>query len=169
MRFYFIALIVIIADRITKWLVLQHLTVGESIQVVGEQLVRFTLVLNPGIAFGFRIIPSTYLLVFHLVTSLVLIVYLYYIRQRKTFLKLPLSLILGGAIGNVIDRILYGEVIDFIDCDFPNIIISRWPVFNIADSAVSTGMVLLAIYLFFLSHTEAESLSPPTSSTTSNL
>ena len=135
MKPYLVAILIVVADRISKWLVMHNMQLGESIRLIGENFLRFTYVHNPGIAFGIRIIPGTFLAVFSLVTSLILIVII------------SLSLILGGAIGNVIDRLKYGEVIDFIDVDFPNLIMARWPVFNIADSAVTIGMCLLAIYL----------------------
>ena len=64
------------------------------------------------------------------------------------------TFILGGAIGNLIDRAMYGKVIDFIDCDFPDIIMTRWPIFNIADSFVTVGMVFLAIQYLFLEKKE---------------
>jgi signal peptidase II len=147
MKPYWTPILIVIADRISKWLVIQNMRPGESIPLIGENLLRFTYVQNPGIAFGIRLIPGTFLAVFSIITSLILIAILYHQRQRFTWMTFSLGLILGGAIGNVIDRILYGEVIDFIDADFPNFIMTRWPVFNIADSAVTVGMCLLAIYL----------------------
>jgi len=156
------ALLVILADRISKWLVTQHMTIGESISLMGSNLVRLTYVQNPGIAFGIRLIPPGFLAIFSAVTSLVLIAYLYHLRNNRTFIKIPLSLILGGALGNLIDRILYGQVIDFIDVDFPDFITTRWPVFNVADSSVTVGMVILAFFLVFLSNRDAAtSASPP--------
>lgn len=147
MKPYWTAILIVIADRISKWLVIHNMQPGESIPLIGENLLRFTFVQNPGIAFGIRLIPGTFLAVFSIVTSLILIIILYQQRRQFTWMTFSLGLILGGAIGNVIDRLLYGEVIDFIDVDFPNLIMTRWPVFNIADSAVTVGMCLLAIYL----------------------
>jgi signal peptidase II len=147
MKPYFTAILIVIADRISKWIVVHNMQPGESIHLIGDNLLRFTYVQNPGIAFGIRIIPGTFLAVFSIVTSLILIVILYQQRNQFSLMTLSLGLILGGAIGNVIDRLIYGKVVDFIDVDFPNFIMSRWPVFNIADSAVTIGMCLLAIYL----------------------
>ena len=147
MKHYLVAILVVIADRITKWLVMQNMQLGESIRLLGDDLLRFTYVHNPGIAFGIRVIPPSVLTVFSIVTSIVLIVFIYYQRRESPMLVLSLSMILGGAIGNVIDRLLYGEVIDFIDVDFPDFIMARWAVFNVADSAVTIGMCILAIYL----------------------
>jgi signal peptidase II len=162
MRAYLVAFLIIIADRITKWLVTQNMIPGESFPIIGEDLLRFTYVQNPGIAFGIQLIPGGYLMVFQLITSLVLIAYLYHIRRQNTSLWIPLSLILGGAVGNAIDRIFYGEVIDFIDVDFPDVIMLRWPVFNIADSAVTIGMCLLVVYIVFQPRVSA-SPAPPSS------
>ena len=147
MKPYLTAILIVVADRISKWIVIHNMQPGESIRLIGENLLRFTYVQNPGIAFGIRIIPGSFLAVFSIITSLILIVILYQQRRQLTWMSFSLGLILGGAIGNVIDRLKYGEVIDFIDVDFPNLIMARWPVFNIADSAVTIGMCLLAIYL----------------------
>ncbi len=147
MKPYLAAILIVAADRISKWIVMHNMQPGESIRLIGENFLRFTYVHNPGIAFGIRIIPGTFLAVFSIITSLILIVILYQQRHQSPLLTFSLSLILGGAIGNVIDRLMYGEVIDFIDVDFPNFIMTRWPVFNIADSAVTVGMCLLVIYL----------------------
>ena len=147
MKPYLVAILVVVADRISKWLVMHNMQLHESIDLIGENFLKLTYVQNPGIAFGIQIIPGTFLAIFSIVTSLILIVIIYQQRNQSPLLTFSLSLILGGAIGNVIDRLKYGEVIDFIDVDFPNLIMARWPVFNIADSAVTIGMCLLAFYL----------------------
>jgi signal peptidase II len=161
MKSYLWAILVIIADRISKMLVMDNMTLGESIPLIGNNFLRLTYVQNPGIAFGIRIFPNMFHLVFSLAASLVVIIYLLYIRKQTNFLKIPLSLILGGALGNAIDRIFYGQVIDFIDFDFPNFIMSRWPVFNFADSAVTIGMILLVIYLIFMVEPDTATSSNP--------
>jgi signal peptidase II len=157
---YLAALLIVLVDRVTKLLVTQHLTPGESIPIIGDNFLRLTYVLNPGIAFGVRLLPPTFLLVFHIIASIALIMYLYYLRNQSTFLKVPLSLILGGAIGNVIDRIIYGEVIDFLDADFPDFVMNRWPVFNVADSAITIGITILIIYLIFQPRTQVTPSTP---------
>jgi signal peptidase II len=161
MKSYLWAILVIVADRISKMLVIDNMTLGESIPLIGNNFLRFTYVQNPGIAFGIHIFPNTFHLVFSLAASVVLIIYLFHIRGQSSFLKIPLSLILGGALGNAIDRIFYGQVIDFIDFDFPNFIMSRWPVFNLADSAVTIGMILLVIYLIFMVEPDTATSSHP--------
>ena len=143
---------------------------GESISVIGD-FFRITFTENPGMAFGFD--PGSdfklFISVFSLVASIGLLVYLFTVRKKSLSLKIAIALILGGAVGNVIDRmfygliydyspLFYGKVVDFFDFDFFNFSIfgrsyDRWPIFNIADAAVSIGVLIL---LFFYKHHEAE-------------
>ena len=143
---------------------------GESIPVIGD-FFKITFTENPGMAFGFD--PGSdfklFISVFSLVASIGLLVYFYTIRKKSLSLKIAIALILGGAVGNVIDRmfyglifdyapLFYGKVVDFFDFDFFNFSIfgrsyDRWPIFNIADAAVSIGVLIL---LFFYKHHEAE-------------
>jgi signal peptidase II len=143
---------------------------GESVPVIGD-FFRITFTENPGMAFGFD--PGSdfklFISVFSLVASIGLLVYLYTIRYKSLSLKIAIALILGGAVGNVIDRMFYGliydyaplffgKVVDFFDFDFFNFSIlgrsyDRWPIFNIADAAVSIGVLIL---LVFYKHHEAE-------------
>jgi signal peptidase II len=143
---------------------------GESISVIGD-FFRITFTENPGMAFGFD--PGSdfklFISVFSLVASIGLLVYLYTVRNKSLSLKIAIALILGGAVGNVIDRmfygiifdyapLFYGKVVDFFDFDFFDFSIfgrsyERWPIFNIADAAVSIGVLIL---LFFYKHHEAE-------------
>lgn len=143
---------------------------GESISVIGD-FFRITFTENPGMAFGFD--PGSdfklFISVFSLVASVGLLIYLFTIRKKSLSLKIAIALILGGAVGNVIDRmfygmiydyapLFYGKVVDFFDFDFFNFTIfgrsyDRWPIFNIADAAVSIGVLIL---LVFYKHHEAE-------------
>lgn len=143
---------------------------GESIQVIGD-FFKITFTENPGMAFGFD--PGSdfklFISIFSLVASVGLLIYLFTVRNKSMSLKIAIALILGGAVGNVIDRmfygliydyapIFYGKVVDFFDFDFINFSIfgrsyDRWPIFNIADAAVSIGVLIL---LVFYKHHEAE-------------
>jgi signal peptidase II len=138
--------------------------------VIGD-FFRITFTENPGMAFGFD--PGSdfklFISVFSLVASIGLLIYFYSVRNKSLSLKIAIALILGGAVGNVIDRmfygliydyspLFYGKVVDFFDFDFFNFSIfgrsyDRWPIFNIADAAVSVGVLIL---LFFYKHHEAE-------------
>jgi signal peptidase II len=181
LRVLFLTLAVIVADQISKFYIkgisipflnikFEGMYFGESISVIGD-FFRITFTENPGMAFGFD--PGSdfklFISVFSLVASIGLLVYLYTIRKKSLSLKIAIALILGGAVGNVIDRmfygiiydyapLFYGKVVDFFDFDFVNFSIfgrsyDRWPIFNIADAAVSIGVLIL---LVFYKHHEAE-------------
>ena len=136
---------------------------GESISVIGN-LFKITFIENPGMAFGFN--PGSdfklWISVFSLVASIGLIVYLYVVRNKSLSLRIALAMILGGAVGNLIDRTFYGiiykyapafygKVVDFFDFDFFNFAIfgrsyDRWPIFNIADASVTIGVLILVLF-----------------------
>jgi signal peptidase II len=123
----------------TKILVAKTFALGESIPILGNVL-RFTYIENPGMAFGIRVGSGGFFTVFSALASLAIFVYLFRMRHDSFYSRLSLALILGGAIGNLIDRVVRGQVVDFIDVGIGN---TRWPVFNFADVAVTTGMILL--------------------------
>jgi signal peptidase II len=136
---------------------------GEEIPVIGN-FFRITFIENPGMAFGFDPGINFKLLIsiFSLVASIGLIIYLYYIRNKSLLLRVSIALIIGGAIGNLIDRSFYGifygyaplfhgRVVDFLDFDFFHFTLfgrtfDRWPIFNIADSAVTIGVIILLLF-----------------------
>lgn len=129
--FWSIAVLVILADRLTKWLIVNYMQLGESIRVF--PFFSITYVLNKGTAFGLLQNGGWFFGVFALAVS-VYIIYSY--RKFAASLQIILALLLGGAVGNLIDRIVYGPVIDFLNFHV-------WPVFNIADSAVTVAIILL--------------------------
>lgn len=135
-------------DQITKAIVRGSMTLavhgGESIPVLGD-FVKFTYIENPGMAFGLQPGSSTVLTIFSVLATLGLIAYMVMHWHEGNGQKSGLSLILGGAIGNLIDRILFGRVVDFIDIGIGS---TRWPVFNIADAAVVIGMFILLYHVF---------------------
>jgi signal peptidase II len=135
----------VVLDQATKLLVRTNLVLGHPIPVIGRSLVRFTYVQNPGIAFGVDILGLRPLLIFGWVAAVVLTVYLYRLARRTDTLRWPVMLFLAGAIGNSIDRLIFGQVTDFVDVDMPDFIMERFAVFNVADACVSIGIVLLAI------------------------
>ena len=181
MKVLYLTFVVILTDQISKFYIkgislpflnfkLDGMYLGESIQVIGD-FFKITFTENPGMAFGFD--PGSdfklFISIFSLVASFALFVYLYSVRKKSFSLRIAIALILGGALGNVIDRMFYGliydyspvffgKVVDFFDFDFFNFSIfgrsyDRWPIFNIADAAVSIGVLIL---LFFYKHHEAE-------------
>jgi signal peptidase II len=136
-------LIVVILDQITKQIFWHSYDIGRSADVI-EGIFRLTLVRNAGAAFGVfeggRI--------FFIIASVIAIIFLIYIGRRlpaaESYKRFFLALILGGAVGNLIDRVYAGAVIDFLEIGVAG---HWWPVFNVADIAVSVGAVLLLIWL----------------------
>jgi signal peptidase II len=139
--FFGVALPVMAIDQLTKYIVKTNMTLGQSIPESG--LFHFTYVQNTGAAFSiFR--DHTYLLsIFSIIGIILLLFIVFYMSTRFDFLRtiparLSLGLIMGGTVGNLIDRLSYGYVIDFLDVDF-------FATFNVADAGISVGAVLLAI------------------------
>ena len=139
--YYLIALIIIGLDQLTKFLVTKNMDIGESIEVI-PGFFYITSHRNAGAAFG---ILQGQMMFFYIVTVVVIIAVIYYMqkyaKESRTY-GISLGLILGGAIGNFIDRVLLGEVVDFFDV---YIFTYNYPIFNIADSALVSGVVLLII------------------------
>jgi len=141
----------ILLDQATKIFVRHTMSLGTSIPVLGHVL-RITYVENPGIAFGIRVNNGTLFTVLSVLASVGVAVYLFTHWNEGMGVKGSLALILGGALGNLMDRILYQRVVDFIDVGIRDL---RWPVFNIADSCVVIGMFLL-FFSFFISDQRKE-------------
>jgi len=130
--FWSIAVAIFILDRITKFLVTKYVPLNSSIDF---PIISISHVLNTGTAFGLFKSASWFFIIFASAVSV------YLILKHKTFgknLQPILGLILGGALGNLLDRILYGAVLDFIDFHF-------WPAFNVADTAISIAVVLILV------------------------
>ncbi len=140
---------VVLLDFITKVYIDSHMSLHESVVVIGGVL-NITYVRNPGAAFSFlaSTSPGFRSVFFLVVTVLAIILVLYYIARSKTgepFMIFALSLILSGALGNFIDRVRLGEVIDFIDV---HLSAYHWPAFNVADSAITVGAFIMLFALF---------------------
>ena len=144
MYFYFIALLIIILDQFTKWIVVQNMTLQERIPII-ENFLYMTSHRNKGAAFG---ILQGQMWLFYIVTIVVVVFVIYYFEKYAKEQKLhaiSLSLILGGAIGNFIDRVFRQEVVDFIDV---YIFTYDFPIFNVADMALVVGVGLMLIFVF---------------------
>jgi signal peptidase II len=131
---------VVLLDRILKLFFLNVLSLGESIPVI-RNMFHFTLVHNTGIAFGLFKNQGFFFLVVSLIAIFVFTWLLYHQAKAQTLSRasrIAFSLIIGGALGNFIDRLQFGFVVDFIDFRI-------WPVFNIADSAITIGALILVI------------------------
>jgi len=140
-----ISALIVGLDQLTKLRVKDRFFLGESMEVLGD-LLRFTYIENPGMAFGIRIGGKYFFTIFATLATAVILFYLYRIRHERFLSRFSLALIFGGAIGNLIDRYAYGQVIDFIDVGLGQ---TRWPVFNVADSAVTVGMLMLVFFVLF--------------------
>lgn len=138
-----ISLIVVISDQLTKMLVVQNLSVHAAIEVISG-LLNWNLAYNTGAAFSFLADQDGWqrwiLSLLAVIVSLALSIWLWRIPRGDWRTALPLALIIGGAVGNLIDRIRLGKVIDFIQVYYQDWF---WPSFNIADSAISIGAILL--------------------------
>lgn len=139
--FLFPAAIVFILDRFTKLRVMKTMAVGESFRVIGN-FFRITSVRNTGAAFGMFAGNHRVFVVISLVAIVAVLALQFRIGRGHALRSVALGLILGGAAGNVYDRIMYREVVDFLQFSA-----GRWSfaVFNIADSAVTVGVALLAL------------------------
>jgi signal peptidase II len=139
---------VIILDQITKLWINNHFQLYDS-QAIFPSL-NLTLLYNPGVAFSFLADAGGWQRWFFTglssIISIFLITWIIRLDARQRWLSCAIALILGGAIGNLIDRVVYGYVIDFIDVYYRH---WHWPAFNVADSAISVGAVMLFIDLFW--------------------
>ena len=136
-----IATIILLLDQLSKWSALSNLQLGVPEPVL--PFMNWLLLLNPGAAFSFLAQGSGWQRWFFTIVGLVACVYIVWLlrkSQNDKILCVALSLILGGALGNVLDRIMYGAVVDFIDLYYAN---WHWPAFNFADSAICIGAALI--------------------------
>lgn len=172
MRVLLLSIVIVLCDQITKLLVKgveipslgitwQGMPYGASRQILGD-FFRLTYVENPGMAFSIDLGAKPVFAIFSLLASIAIIVYLYSARRSSLGFRVALAMILGGAMGNFIDRMFYGvwfyseplfhgRVVDFFDVDFFDVNLlgyqlTRWPVFNVADACVTVGVVLLLIF-----------------------
>jgi len=149
-NYLIISALVILVDQITKLLVRKYM-LHQSIPVIGD-FFRLTHVENPGIAFGLGFESNAFnRIFFSIITFFVIFVILILLKKSNSHIeKIAFSLILGGGLGNLIDRIAFGSITDFFDVYFFNIFgLERWPIFNIADSASVVAIFILLIYVFF--------------------
>ena len=135
------AFFVVLLDQLTKLFIRKNFQLGESLPIINN-IFHFTYVTNTGSAFGLFKSLNWFFMLFSVA---VIIGIFYYLRrninEKEKFLQLAIGLLLGGTMGNMADRILYGAVTDFLDFRI-------WPVFNVADSAVTVSVIILIIMLW---------------------
>lgn len=148
---YLLSLVVLVIDQWTKWLAETNLTFHEPVPVI-EPFLNWTLAYNYGAAFSFLADAGGWQKWFFsglaLVMSVFLIGYLIKAPRQAKLLSTGLALVLGGAVGNLIDRLLHGHVIDFIHVH--NADVWHYPIFNIADMGISIGVAMIVIDMLFL-------------------
>ena len=141
-----LSIFLLIVDQSTKAIIVNRFDLYESIPII--PFFNLTFVVNYGFAFGFLNSPSLNQIIVSIVILSIIIYFLYLlIKTQDHIFKMCLVLILSGAIGNFIDRIFRGYVVDFIDIYVFNY---HWPAFNIADSCISVGFVILIFNILFL-------------------
>lgn len=149
-QWLWLSVVVIFLDQSTKWLVLSALTPYQVLEVLPN--VNLTLLFNRGAAFSFLADAGGWqrwlFAGFALLVTLALAIWLTRLSRSERLLAVGLALIIGGAVGNLIDRVILGHVVDFIQVYLPLIplrLFNPWPAFNVADSAISVGVVFLLI------------------------
>ena len=135
-----IALLIALLDQITKFLIKSNFQLNQSISIINN-ILHLTYITNTGSAFGLFKGFNIFFILFSIVVIIIVFYYLKRIKNNEKILQFSAGLLLGGTIGNLIDRLFYGAVIDFIDFRI-------WPVFNTADSAVTISVVFLIILLW---------------------
>ena len=140
--------LVLSLDAWTKALALRHLDLHQPVPGI-DGLLNWTLVYNPGAAFSFLSDASGwqrwFFAAFALVMTIALVIWLVRLAKHEGVTATALALVIGGAIGNLIDRVLTGRVVDFIDFYVGT---WHWPAFNVADSAITLGVILLLVTSF---------------------
>jgi signal peptidase II len=154
---------VVLLDQITKSWAVSYLTGKPSVPVIGEFL-QLTLVYNEGGALGTRLGPSAYYLVMAIIVLPIILFYLYRNRHLP-FIAIPMAFLAAGAIGNLIDRINLGKVVDFVDFDFFHIHLwyyqlDRFWAFNVADASISCSIAFLIIYTLFFQKPPLPEVAP---------
>jgi signal peptidase II len=190
LRVIFLSIIILVADQVTKLYVkginipslginFQGMRYGESIEIINN-LFNITFIENPGMAFGIELGGKLARSIFTLIAAGLITYYIYKNRKESVYLRLSLAFILGGALGNLIDRVFYGvifgyaplfygRVVDFMHFNIPDFTIFgkniyTWPIFNVADIAVTIGFVLIIFGYKYIFKNKKEEVRTETSS-----
>ena len=174
MRVLWATFLIVVVDQVSKLVVHANMTYGDSIPIVGE-LFRFTYTQNPGMAFGLTVGSKLFLTLFSILATVLIFLYLRHVRWAPLGYRTALALVLGGALGNVIDRVFYGVafgecpptagnarlfygcVVDFLHVDVGTLRIPEavpgiggagyplFPIGNVADVSIIAGVVLILV------------------------
>ena len=147
MPIYGLIVVIVALDQWSKWAIKTSFNLYQSKPVI-QDLLHFTYVTNDGMAFGLSFPGGKHvLLIMTILLTGFIVGFLWKEKNGHPLIKYGLALILSGAIGNLIDRLLYGKVVDFLDLMIGNF---HWYIFNIADSSVTIGMILFIIHSFYI-------------------
>ncbi|MBG9944913.1 signal peptidase II [Brevibacillus formosus] len=142
MWYYLIAAVIIALDQFTKYLVVKYMELGESIPLIAD-VFHLTSHRNMGAAFGILQNQRWFFIVITTVVVIGIVISLIRLGKKQPRASLALSLVLGGAVGNFIDRAMSGQVVDFLDFTLIN-----FPIFNVADMAITIGVGILLLDVF---------------------
>jgi signal peptidase II len=141
-----IAFLIVAGDQLSKLWILSHLALNQSVPLTG--LFRLTYVQNTGAAFSIFYGKTELLTIVSIIGVILLLIYVFLVYRRFPYLdtrinKICMALILGGTLGNLVDRLRLGHVTDFVD-------IGPWPIFNVADSSLVVGVIVLALSILLV-------------------
>ena len=157
MQFLWLIAAVFIFDQLTKWFVYQYMELYQSVPIIHD-FFYFTYVTNDGMAFGLSLPGGQWsLTILSIIMTFILVYFFWLERNSHLMIKLSLSLIISGALGNLVDRILAGKVIDFMHIKIGTY--WEWYIFNIADTSVSIGMILFIIHSLYFQDKIADKAS----------
>jgi len=147
MPIYGLIVVIVALDQWSKWAIKTSFNLYQSKPVI-QDLLHFTYVTNDGMAFGLSFPGGKHvLLIMTILLTGFIVGFLWKEKNGHPLIKYGLALILSGAIGNLIDRLLYGKVVDFLDLMIGNF---HWYIFNIADSSVTIGMILFIVHSIYI-------------------
>jgi len=136
---YLLISIIVFMDQIIKYYIINNFNYGQSLAII-KGVFHLTYVKNTGAAFGILKNANNFFIIVSIIIILFLLFYRYYYFKSNIYINISIGLIIGGAVGNLIDRILLNHVVDYLDFRI-------WPVFNLADSAIVVGAGFLIIYI----------------------
>jgi len=151
-KYLLISAVVLLLDQLSKYAVWHYMPFG--VRPVWGDLFILTHVQNTAAAFSLSVGSPLFNRIFFTTVSIILIFIVFWFIKKadNVWERFSFALILGGAMGNTLDRIILGSVTDFLDFDFPDVIMERWPIFNLADSSIVCAVIILLVYTLFFAN-----------------
>ena len=140
-----VAILILVADQVTKHLIVSNMELGQTIELTSwlTPIFKLTYITNTGVAFGLLSGLGDVFKIVDIIVIVGLLVYQYFLPPNQKLMRIALGLQLGGASGNLLDRLTHGSVVDFLDLNFWPM--KNWPISNIADITIVLGVILLGI------------------------